>query len=131
MALEPRAIRVISFSGKQPDFRKWRKQFTAVAGTRGYLPVLLGDEVPPPFDAVLDPAADAEQIRIRNANNQAYGDLILACTDDSSFEILDAAVTDVLPGGDAALAFQSLQNLGTKHKSFTKLITQEVSDFHP
>ena len=111
MAVEPRVIRVIPFSGKHDDWRKWNRQFIAVARVRGYCAVLMGEEVPPAEDATLDPAvaAEAAQIRLRNYNSQAYGDLVLACTDDVSFEIIDGAVTDELPNGDAALAFRNLE----------------------
>ena len=110
MAAEPRAIRIISFSGQQEDWRKWQRQFTVVARVRGYKSVLYGEEVPPAEDVNLDPAADADQIRVRNSNLQAYGDLVLACTDDVSFEIIDSAVSDDLPSGDAAEAFRLLRN---------------------
>ena len=110
MAAEPRAIRIITFSGKQEDWQKWKQQFTAVATGRGYRAVLYSDKVPPAEDVVLDLAADANQIWVRNSNTQAYGDLVLSCMDDVSFEIIDGLTTNELLSGDAALAFCQLGN---------------------
>ena len=83
-----------------------------VARVHGYVKVLLGNEVPLAHNYVLDPDNDIEAnlIRMRNANNQAYGDLILACTDNTSFKIIDTAVSDDLPDGDSALVFPLPQN---------------------
>ena len=110
MVAEPRAIRIIAFLGKQEDWQKWKQQFTAVATRRGYWAILYGDEVPPAENIVLDLAADANQIQVRNSNTQAYGDLVLACMDDVSFEIIDGLTTDELPSRDAGLAFCQLGN---------------------
>ena len=110
MVAEPKAIRIIAFSGKQEDWQKWKRQFTAVATGRGYKAILYGNEVPLAEDVVLDPAADMDWIQIRNSNTQAYGDLVLACTDDVSFEIIDGSTTDELPSGDVALVFRILRN---------------------
>ena len=110
MAAEPRAIRIITFSGKQEDWQKWKQQFTAVATGRGYRAILYDNEVPLAEDIALDPDADTDQICIRNRNTQAYRDLVLACTDDVSFEIIDGSTTDELPSRDTALAFQQLGN---------------------
>ena len=105
MAAEPRAIRIITFSGKQEDWQKWKRQFTVVAKGRRYKAILYGDEVPLAEDIALDLAANADQIWVRNSNTQAYGDLVLACTDDVSFEIINGSTTDELPSRDAVLVF--------------------------
>jgi hypothetical protein len=44
----------------------------------------------------------------RAANNNAYSELISCCEDEVSFSIVDAAVTDALPSGDARLAWKNL-----------------------
>ena len=77
---------------------------------RGYKAILYGKEVPPTEDLALDPVADANWIHIRNSNKQAYRDLVLACTDNVSFEIIDSAVLDKLLSRDAAEGFQQLGN---------------------
>ena len=72
-----------------------------------YIDVLLGNEVPPAHNHVLNPDDDvaANLLRMGETNNQAYRDLILACMDDTSFEIINTAVSDSLPDRNAALAF--------------------------
>ena len=56
-------------------------------------------------DAAFNQAADANQIQVRNSNTQAYGNLVLACMDNISFEIIDGLTTDELQSRNAALAF--------------------------
>ena len=65
----------------------------------------------------LDIAIDACLIELREYNKQAYGDLILTCTDNISFKIIDAAITDEHPGGNAALTFQNLNNFGNQNQA--------------
>ena len=61
---------------------------------------------------------------IRKTNNQAYDDLVLLCTDNTSFDLIDSVCIDQLPDGDLALAFQDLSDFWEpKTKScLTKLI---------
>ena len=77
-----------------------KKQFKVVARVCGDIDVLLGNEVPPAFDCILDPDNDVEAqlLKLREASNLAY-------TDDTRFKIFNPAVTDKPLDGDAALAF--------------------------
>ena len=40
-------------------------------------------------------------MRYRKANNHIYCDLVLVCQGDIGFDLVDEAVTDSLPEGDA------------------------------
>ena len=82
----------------------------SVATTRGYCDVLLGKTVAPPQDEVLDESAlnDKMKLKGRKENDKAYNDLILACSSEIGFAIVDELVTKELPDGDAELAWKEL-----------------------
>ena len=94
-----KAIRVISFSGKKDDWRKWSRKFLAMSVKRGYKDVLQGKlEV----EGIMN---EKEQEK----NGHAYNDLMLSMNEDVSFGIVDEAVTTKLPEGDCALAWRKLE----------------------
>jgi hypothetical protein len=73
----------------------------------------------------------------RAANNNAYSELISCCEDEVSFSIVDAAITDALPSGDARLAWKNLVaryepttsvTLVQLKKEFTNCILEDVSE---
>ena len=100
-----KAIRVIPFDGEQKSWRMWSRKFLARADLRGYKGLLLGLEKPPKHDEL---TTDKEKIKLRAYNKLAYGELLLACQDEVSFGAVDEAITEELPGGDAAKAWANL-----------------------
>ena len=65
----------------------------------------------PPHNETLDVNIPNDKIKLkgRNANDKAYNNLILACSGEIGFSIVDEAVTEELPDGDAELAWKELQ----------------------
>jgi len=106
-----KSIKVIEFNDKENEYRMWARKFMSVATTRGYRDVLLGKTIVPPQDESLDENVPNDKIKLkgRNANDRAYNDLILACSGEIGFSIVDEAVTEELPDGDAELAWKELQ----------------------
>jgi gag-polypeptide of LTR copia-type len=105
-------IRTITFSGKKEDWRMWSRRFEAFAETRGYSDALTTELAHLPKDGdVLDPteATYEEKKNARKINREAYGALILACTDKTSFGAIDEARTDDNPKGVAHKAWKSLK----------------------
>ena len=80
MPSEDKAIRVISFSGKQVNWTMWEAKFLAKANTKGYKKILLGMEVSPKDNEEFDESTPEgrEKKRMREANESAYTDLILS-----------------------------------------------------
>ena len=107
-----KTIRIISFDDKKSSFRKWSKKFLAAAKSRGYKDILLGNQIVPDADMHLDESDETEKLltKAREANEKAYNDLILACDGDIGFNIVDTAVTNDLPDGDAKLAWKNLHS---------------------
>ena len=107
-----KAIRVIPFDGKKEHWHMWSKKFLAKAIVKKYKQVLLGEVTPPPSSEVLNLTTDEgkAKMKIKNANELAYNDLLLSCTDEVTFGYVDEACTDDLPDGDAALAWKNLLN---------------------
>ena len=106
-----KSIKVIEFNDKENEYRMWARKFMSVATTRGYRDVLLGKTIVPPQDETLDENVPNDKIKLkgRNANDKAYNNLILACSGEIGFSIVDEAVTEELPDGDAELAWKELQ----------------------
>ena len=69
----------------------WTKKVMSIATTRGYRDVLLGKTEVPPQDEVLDENAPNEKAKVkgRKENDKAYNNLILACSSEIEFEIVD------------------------------------------
>ena len=104
-----KSIRVVAFDGKHKNYKKWRARYLAKVSTIEKS-VLLGDVEVPPEDEDLDEAADADRIAIRDANKNAYANLLIACEDDVCFNLISTAVSQELPNGDAEMAFTKLKH---------------------
>ena len=81
----------------------WARKFMFVATTTGYYDVLLGKTVVPPQDEALDENAPDNEAKLkgRKENDKTYNILILVCSGEIGFAIVDKTVTKVLPDGDA------------------------------
>ena len=106
-----KTIRIIDFKDDRDEFRMWSKKFLSLAGLRKYRNVLMGETEVPKHDLVLDEtdAVQKKLIEARKANNNAYNDLVLACSGDIGFAIVDEATSEDLPDGDARLAWINLE----------------------
>eukprot|EP00977_Amphora_coffeiformis_P029673 scaffold42243_cov168-Amphora_coffeaeformis.AAC.3 len=62
------AVKLKPFSGKDEDWVFWSPQFLAHAEAKHYRAIAEGEEVPPNDLDILDPVADATQIKLRQAN---------------------------------------------------------------
>ena len=107
-----KVIRVLQFSGKQKDWRRWKAQFLSRAKIKGYKDAVQGEIVVPAQSEELNKEAadyvEKEQARLKN--EQAYNDLILSMTEDVSFGLVDEARSEDLPDGDVAQAWKALLN---------------------
>jgi hypothetical protein len=105
-----KTIKIVQFSGLQEDWRKWSRKFLARAAMKKYKNVLLGNDVVPPENEVLDlRTTDGKaQKAARDANELAYNELLLCSDDDVAFAAVDSASTHDLPSGDARLAWKNL-----------------------
>jgi gag-polypeptide of LTR copia-type/Zinc knuckle len=101
-------IRIISFSGKQDDWRMWSRRFLAFADARGFYDALTTDICVPKDSELLDPIKDKDKYTARKQNKSAYSALMLACTDKASFGAIDEARTTDNPNGMAKLAWDNL-----------------------
>ena len=101
-----KSIRIITFNGDENAYRKWSKKFTSQAYMKGYAEVLLGVTEAP---ADIVKAETEEQIAARKANIKAYNELVLACEDDVSFDIMEQAISDKHPNGNAHEAWKLLK----------------------
>ena len=106
-----KTIKVIAFNDEKRLFKMWQKKFEAAAKSRGYRKILDGTIKVPP-DSQKPSANKPEEkvlMQVRDLNEKAYSDLILSCEGEISFAIVDEAVTDDLPDGDARLAWINLE----------------------
>ena len=98
-------IRILSFTGKDEDWNMWSKKFLATANRRGYKKILIGKELQPdPLEDDVDLSAD--ELKLRRLNEKAYNDMLLACTDEVSFGIVDSSQEN--DEGDSRLAWVRL-----------------------
>ena len=104
-----KTIRIVSFSGKQKDWRMWSAQFMARAYVKEYAGILDGTVKPPSDDFEINIGTDIGklQMKARKANQNAYNELILSMTEEISFGLVDQARTPDLPNGDAYQAWQT------------------------
>ena len=101
---------ILPFSGKHNDWRMWLIKFLARAKMKKYKDVLTGFEEVPMFDEEIGSAAKVGKMKslAKSANDTAYNDLLLLCSDEVSFGAVDEALTSKLPDGDAAKAWNNL-----------------------
>ena len=100
---EEKSICVLTFSGKDEDWDMWSKKFLAMAQRKKYKDILTGKTNIPKEDATL---TNEDEKKAREANEKAYSDLILSCTDEVSFGLVEGAITKDNPSGDSALAWK-------------------------
>ena len=74
-----KSVCLVSFSGKQSDWRKWSLKFLANASVRGYKNILLGKEIAPNDSVTIDSSTDdgKKQLKLREKNKEAYNALVL------------------------------------------------------
>jgi hypothetical protein len=106
-----KTIKIVQFSGKQEDWRKWSRKFLARATMKKYKGVLLGTTIVPAESDVLDLRTNEGKAAkaARDANEIGYNELLLCSDDDVVFATVDSACTADLPSGSARLAWQNLE----------------------
>ena len=106
-----KAIRIVEFKDDRDGYRMWAKKFLSMASVRNYKGILLGIDEVPDSTRDLDDTKEEDAVLAENrkANISAYNDLVLACFGDIGFSIVDEAVIDELPDGDACLAWKNLE----------------------
>ena len=105
---DDKAIRILTFSGKEEDWRMWSAKFRAKASMRGYLEILDG-KIVAPDDSQLEASTVTEAMKkTAMLNCKAYNELVLSCVDETCFAIIDEAKTSDHKYGDAKLAWDSL-----------------------
>ena len=75
------------------------KKFLARAKTKRFKDVLLGLVNVPSYDEEIDVETEEGRLAMaaRVANENAYNELLLSCTDEVSFGAVDEAITSELP----------------------------------
>ena len=110
MSSNAKTIRIISFSGKSKGWRVWSRKFLAMAAKRGYREILIGKKKGDTLN---------EEELLKNAH--AYNDLILSMVEETSFSIVDESVSEILPEGDSAMAWEKLEKRYESRTSATKV----------
>lgn len=134
--IEDKAIRVITFSGKSSEWSVWETKFLAKANRAGYKKILLGKDVPPSDDEVLDESDDdgKAKMALRKANERAFEELLLSIDGNSktgrtAFNLVKLSKTKELTNGDAALAWKKLsQKYATKSISALLALKEEFTN---
>ena len=93
-----KTIRVLQFNYPETPWKKWSHKFLAQGAVLGYKNLLCG---------VDDPSLTDEERA--DLNKKAYNNLILACVDDVSFNIIDTSTSTKYPRGDERLGWTRLQ----------------------
>ena len=106
-----RSWRIVVFSGKEEDWRKWSRKFSAYAIHKGFKDLLEGTELYPVARNELRLTEEEEDSRskFRKLNQTAYGSLLYAVEDEISFNAVDTAVTTIFPEGCARTAWKKLK----------------------
>ncbi len=100
-------LRILPFSGKRKDWRKWSSKFKAYAQTKGYLGILTGEELAP-GESVVVADNDTENKRLRKANISAYNALLHAMMSDTAYDRVENARDSDFPNGNAKVAWDKL-----------------------
>ena len=110
------AIRVLIFSGIKEDWSIWSERFLAKAKRHGYKDVLLGKEVIPKSNEVIDEktAEGKEKSKIVELNELAYSELVLSmdvkkATGKVAFQIVKSCKTKEYEDGNAAMVWEKLK----------------------
>ena len=93
-----KTIRVLQFNYPETSWKKWSRKLLAQGAVLGYENLLCG----------VDDLSLTEEERA-DLNKKAYNNLILACVDDVSFNIIDTITSTKYPHGDARLGWTRLQ----------------------
>ena len=102
-------LKVKPFSGKEGDWIMWSFQFLARAEAKGYRVLLDGEETAPNDLEVLDPAAEANRVRMRKLNKVAYSELMTQMSKAKvAFMLVRKERTAGLPNGSAFEAWKNL-----------------------
>jgi hypothetical protein len=101
---EPSSVKIPVFRGTDEKWDVWKAQFKAYAHHKGFLKVLLGDEVAEPETTVI---TEKGKLRIRKANDTAYASLIMACK-SGAFGHVNGARDKDFPNGSAKLAWDKM-----------------------
>jgi hypothetical protein len=111
MSSETKTIRVISFGGKAKDYRIWARKIMSLASIKGYKRVMTGKEKPPGHLVDIDESKPEgkEQLRLRNANERGYSELLLSVSDEVTFGIIDGAWSTDLPEGCLVTAWNKIE----------------------
>jgi hypothetical protein len=126
-----KAVKTIPFSGKKEDFFLWSVRFLSYCHVQGCKKSLLGNDIPPNANTVIDESTDAGKLLLksRNANNTAIILLTLSVTDLVSINAISNAATVNLPDGNASIAWNNLLKI-YKCKSLSRKyeLTQEFQN---
>jgi len=107
---DEKAIRILTFDGKDKSWNMWSKKFLARANYRKYRNVLTQDIKIPAYDVVLSDDLEGKILtELRNANQLAFDELTLAMIDETCFNVVDEARMEDLPDGDARMAWLALE----------------------
>ena len=97
-------FKIVAFSGKEEDWLKWSKKFTAAARLKKFAGVIDGSVIIPEEREDMDEKDQAT----RDLSQVAYCCLLYSMEEHISFNLVDTAKSDNLPNGDAALAWKNL-----------------------
>jgi gag-polypeptide of LTR copia-type len=124
--------RLLTFGGKQVDWRMWSRKFLARSNMRKYYEVLNGTlKMPPePYDGTVESTEEtkarlAKEDEVKNKNNIGYMELLMAMTEEISFAIVDEAKTDEFPQGDLAKAWKALLDTFEPSTAATKVMLKK------
>ena len=117
---EIKAISFLPFSGLQSDWDEWSEKYQGIAAERGYLQVMLGNELVPSDSLVINqkvlnksviPDEDERKQKhlMRKLNQKGYRDLQLATT-KLAFQLVSLAQTVNIPNGSLAKAWAALKD---------------------
>ena len=122
-----KTIWIVQFLGKRLDWRMWSKKFLAMSGKKQYKDVLTRRTVVPAATAVIDISNDAgkDELKAREANEEAYHDLILANPNKVAFNLIDKSLTTELPDSSAPLVWKKLS---AKYDSHSLTTVVELSN---
>ena len=108
-------LKLLTFSGKDKDWRIWSRRFLALSTEKGFNKILDGTENIPSDTEVLDTTSNdtdiKTKIKARTANRKAYSYLMMTCTESASFNAIDEARTNDHPNGNARQAWTNLNEL--------------------
>jgi len=122
----------VEFNGTKKDWPAWSTKFLAKARRKGYKKIILGDETIPKDSETLDPSTDQDKIDIREGNEAAYEELLLAMDTSTkkgkvAFQIVKKCKTSDLKDGDSSLAWKSLVQK-YQPKTVSTLVNLKKSD---